>query len=341
MIPNKLIPVLLLWLASSAVAMGTAVPAHDLYLCASVNGNARVIGFKDSGQNGVFRREADGGFSHLGLNHPMMVSVAFDPRDPQLFYAATLSGILRTPDGGKSWRVATDWDVTEPKSVVVDPNQPDTVYAGVPDGFIVSHDRGLTWARSEGGLPDRGKYTQVVAADRTQAGRVFAGCESGIYLTEDGAKSWRRVFKSSATVNDVQQSPFDPLFWVAVTQKGGAVCSHDGGLSWTKLAGVPSEKALYNVAFDARNPQRVAIASWTYGLLTSEDGGRTWVDRNAGLPEPHRVWRTAIDPDTGRLYASLVEQALYVSDDFGRTWRIGGMVGSRIASFTFVPKAAR
>ena len=340
--PTRNITLALLgWCAALAVSLAAAAPLHDLYICASNSRGTRVIGFKDTSLNGVYRREADGSFTHLGLNHPMTLSVTFDPRDARLFYVASLSGILRTPDGGQTWRVATDWDVTEPKSVVVDPNDPDTVYAGVPDGFIVSRDRGLTWVRAERGLPERGKYTQVVQVDRTHAGRVLIGCETGIYLTEDGAKSWRHVFTCAATVEDLQQSPHDPLFWLAVTQADGALQSRDGGFSWTKLAGVPAEHALYNVAFDALNPQRLALASWTYGLLTSEDGGRTWVERNAGLPVPHRVWRTAIDPDTGRLYAAVLDQALFVSDDVGRTWKAGGMEGSRITGFTFVPRAAR
>jgi hypothetical protein len=328
-------------LFATAAAMAAPVTQHDLYLCASINISARVIGSKDPAQNGIYRRNDDGSFAHVGINYPIMIGVAFDPRDPRLFYAAALGGIFRTPDGGKSWRVVTDWDVTEPKSVAVDPNEPDTIYAGIPDGVIVSRDQGFTWKRAENGLPERGKYTQVVSIDRTRAGRVLAGCESGIYLTEDAAKSWRRVFKSSATVDDIRQSPHDPLVWITVTQSDGALISRDGGLSWTKIPGVPSEKALYNLSFDPRNPQRIAISSWTYGLLASEDGGKTWTERNEGLPEPHRVWRTAIDPDTGRLYASLVEKALYASDDFGRTWTVAGMEGSRIEGFTFVPKAAK
>ncbi len=53
------------------------------------------------------------------------------------------------------------------------------------------------------------------------------------------------------------------------------------------------------------------------------------------------VWRTAIDPDTGRLYAAVESEALYISDDFGRTWQNGGMAGARIQSFAFVPKAVK
>jgi photosystem II stability/assembly factor-like uncharacterized protein len=108
-----------------------------------------------------------------------------------------------------------------------------------------------------------------------------------------------------------------------------------------QLAGVPSAHPLYSVTFDMTNPQRLAIASWAYGVLTSEDGGATWTDRNAGLPEPQRVWRVGVDPDAGRLYASVVAETLFVSDDFGRTWTRDALVGSLVNNFVIVPAAAR
>jgi photosystem II stability/assembly factor-like uncharacterized protein len=332
---------LLAGLGLPALLLG-ATPAHTLYVCAAFSNGSRVMGARDASMNGVFRRDADGKFEHVGLNYGLMISTAFDPRDANVFYVACLSGVLRTLDGGKSWRLVTGWDETEPKAIAVDSGNPDTVYTGLPDGVVVSHDRGSTWARAEQGLPERGKYTQVIRADRTRGGRVLIGCESGIYLTEDGARSWRRVFAAKDTVNDLQQSPHDAKLWYAVSQSAGALRSRDGGVTWEAVAGVPSEKALYNVAFDARDPQRLAIASWTYGLLASEDGGRTWTPRNAGLPEPSRVWRTAVDPDTGALYAAVFGQSLFQSKDFGRTWAVvPGMEGASVQTFTFVPAPAR
>jgi photosystem II stability/assembly factor-like uncharacterized protein len=289
--------------------------------------------------DGLYVRTADGDFRHVGAQLPLFITLAVDPRDPARIYGAGLSGVMRSLDGGLTWRIVTGWDETEPKALAIDPVQPDTVYAGLPDGFIVSDDCGQTWSRRENGLPARGKYTQSLQVDRTAQGRVFAGCEKGIFLTEDGARSWRQVFATTDTVNDIHQSPHDPDHWMAVSQSAGALVSRDRGKTWSRIPGIPSERAIYSVAFDATQRGRIAISSWTYGLLTSEDDGRTWTARNAGLPEPHRVWRTVVDPDNGVLYASVFEQALYASKDFGRTWEVAGMEGSVIRSFIFSPRA--
>lgn len=324
-------------------AVGASAAAHDLYVCAAFNNGSRVMGSNDGSSNGVFVRTPEG-FRHVGINYPLTISATFDPRDAGVFYVACLSGVLRTLDGGQTWRLVTGWAETEPKSIAVDFLAPDHVYTGLPDGIVVSRDRGQTWRRREQGLPERGRYTQVVRADRTRQGRVLIGCESGIYLTEDGADSWRNVLATAETVNDLQQSPHDPRHWLAVTQSAGAIESRDGGVTWRSLAGVPADKALYNVAFDARDPRRLALASWSHGLLVSEDGGQAWSARNAGLPGAAvpRAWRTAIDPDSGVLYVAIFGQGLHASADFGRTWQpVAGMEGASVQTFTFVPKSSR
>jgi hypothetical protein len=315
-------------------------PKHDLYVCAAVNRNY-VIGSKITTTSGLHLREADKQWVHVGINDPSIFAVSFDPRDHNTFYTAALNGALRTVDGGKSWRIMTGWDITEPKDVCVDPHNPDRVYLAHPGGIAISDDRGMTWVRRERGLPDRGKYTQTIEVDRLHKGHILAGCETGIYQSRNDARSWQRTLATEETVNDVQQSPHDPEVWAAVTQSAGAYLSRNGGKSWTAMEQVPSEAALYNIAFDPTNPARLAIGSYTYGVLVSEDGGATWADRNQGLPQPHRIWRVGIDPDSGHLLASLYQVALYESSDFGKTWKQAGLEGSAINSFVFLPKTRK
>jgi len=336
----KLILLCLISFASGPLgSSGAPAAAYDLTVCAAINRNY-VIGSKLVTLNGLFRRTDAGEFVHFGLNFPHVFNAAYDPRNREELYLATLNGAVVSRDGGKTLRIATSWDMTEAKDICLDLNAPDQIFLALPDGIAASTDRGATWSRREKGLPDRGKYTQTIEVDRTRAGRVLAGCESGIYLTEDAGRRWRRVMVSKATVTDVQQSPHDPKVWMATTQSDGVQISSDRGVTWKKLGGVPSEEALYNIAFDGTREGRVAVSSWTYGVWTTEDGGKTWVSRNDGLPDGHCVFRVGIDPGTGRLYAGVYQTALYHSDDFGRTWIVSGLEGSTITNFVFTPKAA-
>ncbi len=323
---------------ATALSVAEQSPPAETYVCAAVNKNY-VIGSKITTTSGIHRLEPSGEWKHIGINDPSVFAVSFDPRDRNVFYTAALNGALRTLDGGANWRIMTSWDITEPKDVCVDPHSPDTVYLAHPGGIAVSTDRGTTWTARERGLPDRGKYTQTIEVDRVRPGRVLAGCESGIYLTQNHGRSWRRVLETKETVNDLQQSPHDPATWAAVTQSAGAWISRNAGKSWTYLPQTPTDGALYNIAFDGSNPDRLAIGSYTFGVLTSEDGGATWTHRNNGLPEPQRVWRVGIHPDTGRLFASVYQNAVFVSDDFGRSWTSIGLEGSAVNCFLFLPAA--
>lgn len=322
--------------------LAAAIPAsaaYDFFICANVNRDY-VIGSNIVTLNGTFKLTESGDWEHFGDNDLSIFSLAFDPRDRDRMYTATLNGMFHTENGGETWRMANSWDMTEGNTVVVDPNEPDTVYLGTTDGIAVSRDRGYTLERRENGIQERGRFTQVIQVDRTTAGRVLAGTASGIYLTEDRGEVWHRVLPTATTVNDVRQSPHDPDRWVAVTDTHGAWESNDRGLNWKRIEGLPREEAIYNITFDITNPDRLAIGSWSYGVWVSEDGGQTWEARNEGLPDRHRVWRTGIHPNSGRLYVSVFQSSVFVSDDFGRSWEMDPYLedGSLVRYFLSVPR---
>lgn len=325
----------------AAVAALTTTPSraagfpHDLYICVSQT-KAFVIGSKAQQLSGVFRSVDRAAIEHIGFNHPRQDSLVADPRDPRVLYTVGLNGVLRSADGGRSWRIMTGWDMTEPKDIALDPQAPDRLYLALPDGVGVSDDRGATWRRSDDGI--RRKYTQSIQVDRATKGRLVAGTELGLYLSEDGARSWKLVQTTAATVNDVQQSPHDPRLWLAATQSDGVLRSADGGRSWSHVDGIETGHTLHVVRFVATDPRRLVVCGWGVGVLVSEDGGSTWTARNEGLPNAE-VWCASPDPDLpGRLYASPHQEAVYASDDFGRTWRKHWFTGALVHDFVFVSR---
>ncbi len=299
---------------------GAAETAHDFYLCVTLSGQGQVMGTaKVPVRSGLYRSADRVTFEHVGHSHIRVFGVTPDPREPETLFLTTLEGVVRGRERGAKWRVMTGWDMTEGKGIAFDPNAPDHLYAGLPDGIAFSPDRGQTWQRRQDGI--RRAYTHPVVVDRTQAGRVLAGTEKGLFVSEDAGKSWVNVLPTEKVVYDIKQSPHDPKVFFAVTSVDGAWRSADGGRTWRTVAGVPRDRTLHNCSFDPRDPRRLAVAGWGLGVLVSEDGGETWEERNGGLPRKE-VWRVALDPDLpGRMYTAPHLKPLFASDDHGRTWR--------------------
>lgn len=321
-----------------AVALaGPDAPRHDLYVCATLE-DAFFIGSQKDGRSGLWRSRDRSTIDHVGPDHPRVDAVAANPRDPTELYLAAANGLIRVRPGAHAWRILTGWDMTELKDVAIPADDPGTLYVALPDGIGVSRDGGRTWSRGQEGILQ--PYTQVLALDRAHPGRLLAGTERGVYLSEDRAQSWRRVLPARATVNDLRQSPHDPRRFLAVTQADGVWLSDDGARTWRELAAVGRGHTLHRGAFDAGNPRRLAVCGWGCGVLVSEDDGVTWTPRLAGLPNAN-IWCLAADPDQpGRLYASPHDGAVHVSDDFGATWRRLWFERVTVRSFRFLDPGA-
>ena len=293
---------------------------HDMYLCVTLSGQGQVMGTgKVPVPSGLYHSSDRVKFEHRGFSHIRVFGVTHDIRDPDTLFFTTLDGVIRGADRGTKWRIMTSWDMTEPKGIAFDPHAPDHLFVALPDGIAFSPDRGATWERRHAGI--RRAYTHPIVVDRSKAGRVLAGTEHGLFVSEDAARTWQRVLPTEKTVYDIKQSPHDPKVFLAVTSSNGAFRSEDSGRTWQPISGVPADRTLHNCDFDRANPSNLVIAGWGAGVLLSEDGGRTWNDRTSGLPR-REIWRACTDPDIpGRLYAVPHLQPLHASDDYGRTWR--------------------
>ncbi len=305
-----------------------------LYTC-MVTTKDYVVGAKLP-PSGIFVKPSGGGWRHAGFNHPFINALDFDPRDPGTVYVAAGNGLIRVTDLGNRWKILTGNDVTELQDVSVDRNSPDTVYFAHTAGIRVTHDGGATWSDASAGL--HRKYTQAIRVDTRRAGVLVAGNEEGLFRSEDGGKSWKLTGAAGYQVLHIEQSPHDACFWLATTQGGGLFVSRDCAAGFESGGNLGVGRNLSDIAFDPSAPDRIAVAGWGIGVAVSEDRGKTWQFRNAGLPSAN-VWSVAFDPaQPGRIYAGVHEEALYVSQDGGRTWARDGLEGSRVFRMRFVPE---
>ena len=97
-------------------------------------------------RGGMFRT-ADGGTrwvpSEAGMEKTFALSLASDPQDPSVFYAATAgSGVFKSTNGGRSWKPAgRELDRTVVRCVATGAAHGESVYAGTDGGVFVSADR--------------------------------------------------------------------------------------------------------------------------------------------------------------------------------------------------------
>lgn len=320
------------------LALVAPLPAqYRLYACMRVQKN--WVAGAPLPTSGLFARTVAGDWEHLGFNHPLIIAADFDPRDPSTLYLAAGNGLIQASDWGRRWRILTGHEVTELRDVSVDPNVPGAIYFAHTAGIGVTRDGGRTF-ENLAPMPRR-RYAEAVRVDRTQAGRLVAGGESGLFTSKDGGRTWRLAGASGFQILRIEQSPHDPKHWLAATQQGGLFVSTDGALTFENSGNVGVGRNLYDIAFDPAQPGRIALASWGPGVLVSEDGGKTWQARNQGLPNT-QIWSVAFDPGRpARLLAGVHEEALFVSEDAGRSWRRYGLEGSVVYRMKFVPEVAR
>lgn len=321
------------------LVLGAVLPLfaeHTVYVCAATT-KEYTVGAKLP-PSGVFRKTPAGDWEHVGFNHPFTNALAWDPRDASTLYLAAGNGLIRLADHGAHWRILTGSDVTELRDVALDPNQPQSVYFSHTAGIAGTHDGGNSWYDASGNLKRR--YSEAIRVDRQHAGVLIAGTEAGLFRSEDAGKTWKLSGASGLQILRVGQSPHDPCFWLASTQGGGLFASHDCGLTFESAGSIGVGRNLYDLAWDPSDAKRIAIAGFGFGIAVSDDGGDTWKLRNAGLPRPD-AGTIAFDPDhKGRIYAGIHEEALYVSDDLGRSWSPDGLPGTTIYRIQFVPDGA-
>jgi photosystem II stability/assembly factor-like uncharacterized protein len=147
---------------------------------------------------------------------------------------------------------------------------------------------------------------------------IVAGTSSGVYKSENGGETWRKVVGSVTEINALSIDPTNPQVIVAGT-RNGVYKSENGGETWTRTWISTGLKEVWDVRIDPRNPQ-VIVAVTDEGVIRSADGGATWRAVTDGLPASN-PFSMPLDP-AGVMYASIKEDCshLYRSNDGGATW---------------------
>jgi len=156
--------------------------------------------------------------------------------DPNLLWAGSDDGLLHvTRDGGTTWDDATpsslgDWALMS--IIEASPHDAGTAYLAAnrykmndfAPYLFKTTDFGKTWTKITNGIPTD-DFTRVIREDPKVKGLLYAGTETGIYISFDDGENWQRV--NSNPANKVAGSlPVVPIHDLIVHGDELVVCTH-------------------------------------------------------------------------------------------------------------------
>lgn len=227
------------------------------------------------------------------------------------------NAILKTEDGGKSWKYGGFGSGSElcPSSVFF--VNSDLGYfaargsAQKAQGVKTTTDGGTTWLMADdatSGLP-----FEATALYFTDDATGFAGAPDAIYKTANGGKSWSMVHNSAGMISSIVFT--SAQIGYAVGYDNPLILKTvDGGNSWTSIA---NQYSLLSVAFSSANKGYAVGFDGT--IVYTNDAGATW-NVPASTDGNSQILRSVCCLDDNTCFAVGDSGTILKTIDGGATW---------------------
>jgi len=148
---------------------------------------------------GPYTNEAAG-----GENYNTLTALVESQHEEGVLYAGSDDGLLHiTKNGGQSWENRTPKGIKDGiiNSIDISQHDPATAYVVVmryKSMDLKSHifkttNYGESWTKIVNGLNDPNGFARVVRADKKRRGLLYAGTETGLYVSNDNGSNWQRL----------------------------------------------------------------------------------------------------------------------------------------------------
>ncbi len=295
------------------------------------------IDFWKSTDGGQTWTNLTNGYGHYtGKNiHVDQHAISFAGGSSSTFYIGNDGGVWKTTDGGTDFtNCNTNLQTIQFYDIAADQNNSNVAIGGAQDnGTEMNTQPSLTWNEVYGG---DGGY---VLFDPTNPKIVYTEYVNGaIQKSVDGGKNWNQIFNQTGywLTPYVMDPQNDNVLYTATSK---VYKSTDGGSNWTAIsADLESSSDLVTTMSISPVEDTViyaGISGYRGGdtpnsnyLFVTKDGGTTWTNITANLPDSTNFCRVTADPThKGVAYLAVLvgAQGTYSPHvlrtmDYGTTW---------------------
>ena len=192
---------------SSPHDRGTIYHAGNVVFKTQDGGNSWAVVSPDLTKNEK-DKQGPGGIPYTneaagGENYNTLMSLVESPHEEGVLYAGSDDGLIHiTKDGGKNWTNITPKDVPDGviNSIEVSPHDAATAFITImryksmdlKPYIFKTNNYGQSWSKIVNGINDPHTFVRVVRADKKQKGLLYAGTETGLYISLDDGANWQQ-----------------------------------------------------------------------------------------------------------------------------------------------------
>jgi photosystem II stability/assembly factor-like uncharacterized protein len=243
--------------------------------------------------NGVLRSVDEGRRWRVttGWEVTEVLKVKIDSDASSIVYAATAYGIIKSGDGGETWKSATEgFHRKFTSDICIDRSNHLRLLAASEEGIYESRDGGGHWSLNS----LRGMIVNTIEQQPRNPEEFLAGTEeNGLFRSTDGGGTWRSAGPpvSRATVYAIAGGGSKTSTIFIGTFGDGVFRSVDGGETWERKSDGLKNLDIHSLVVLPSDPNIVLAGTLNGGLYRSTDGGETWAFTSQ---EDAQVWGLSV-----------------------------------------------